>query len=192
MQIKDETKRRKIIEIATKLFKERDIHSVRLEEIAQLAGISKSSIYTSYKSKNDLFFNCLTDGLDDFIEHSYKIMLENDFQSGFGQLIKFMLHIAEVKGPLMAILFKNGPSSIKISEEDFKRQQEKKLQGMEVLETFFKKGVDEGILTPDISVKRMAIVFQSIFPINVEMMLYGEKPLTCEQMYDMFMSVFKK
>ena len=125
-------------------------------------------------------------------EHSYKIMLENDFQSGFGQLIKFMLHIAEVKGPLMAILFKNGPSSIKISEEDFKRQQEKKLQGMEVLETFFKKGVDEGILTPDISVKRMAIVFQSIFPINVEMMLYGEKPLTCEQMYDMFMSVFKK
>lgn len=192
MQIKDEAKRKKIIEVATKLFKERDIHSVKLDEIAQIVGISKSSIYTYYKSKDDLFYSCLTDGIDEFIDHSYKIIEEQPFKAGLESMVNSLLEIAKVKGPLMAILFKIGPTSVKISDDYYKEQQKQKQKGMEMLENFFQKGVKEGILTPDIPVKRMAIVFQSMFPINVEMMLYGEEPLTCEQIYRMFMSVFKK
>ena len=191
MQIKDEAKRKKIIEVATKLFKERDIHSVKLDEIAQIVGISKSSIYTYYKSKNELFFSCLTEGIDEFIDCINKATNKMNFNSGFEQMIKFLLKIARIKGPLMAILFKNGPA-LKLSDEDMEKQRKRKLRGMEMLENFFQKGVKEGILAPDIPVKRMAIVFQSMFPINVEMMLYGEEPLTCEQIYRMFMSVFKK
>ena len=52
MQRKNPDKMNKIIEMATKLFSERDYHDVKLDEVARLSGVGKGSIYTYFKSKD--------------------------------------------------------------------------------------------------------------------------------------------
>ena len=66
MQRKNPDKMNKIIEMATKLFSERDYHDVKLDEVARLSGVGKGSIYTYFKSKDYLFFKCLSHGVDEF------------------------------------------------------------------------------------------------------------------------------
>ena len=47
---------RKIPEVAMKLFTERGISAVRMDDVAQTMGISKRTIYELYNKKEDLLF----------------------------------------------------------------------------------------------------------------------------------------
>lgn len=59
MQRIDEEKRKRIIEIAGKLFSSRPFHDVRLEDVAAEARIGKGTIYVYFKSKADLCYSLI-------------------------------------------------------------------------------------------------------------------------------------
>ncbi len=68
MQVMDEEKRSKILAAATKLFATQPFHKVLLSDVAEIAAVSKGSLYTYFKNKDDLYFCVLYHGVSSLIE----------------------------------------------------------------------------------------------------------------------------
>jgi AcrR family transcriptional regulator len=67
MQRIDEEKRKRILEIAGKLFREGPFHEVRLEDVAAKARIGKGTIYIYFQSKADLCRCLMIEGMTEAI-----------------------------------------------------------------------------------------------------------------------------
>jgi TetR/AcrR family fatty acid metabolism transcriptional regulator len=61
-------KRQRIMQTAEKLFANRRIHEITLDEVAQLAQIGKGTIYRYFEDKDDLFFQVATSGFDELCD----------------------------------------------------------------------------------------------------------------------------
>ncbi|MGA2584150.1 MAG: TetR/AcrR family transcriptional regulator [Tepidisphaeraceae bacterium] len=68
MRLRDENKRRAIIQAAAKLFSEQPFHKVRLDDVASAAGIGKGTVYIYFKSKEDLYYSLVYDGLAELVK----------------------------------------------------------------------------------------------------------------------------
>jgi AcrR family transcriptional regulator len=62
MQVMDEQKRRKILAAAAELFSTQPFHKVLLSDVAKAASVGKGTLYTYFKSKEDLYFSVLYSG----------------------------------------------------------------------------------------------------------------------------------
>jgi AcrR family transcriptional regulator len=62
-----EVKRRRILRTAAELFASRHYHEVNTDDIARSAKIAKGSLYNYFKSKDDLYYSIINDGLDRLI-----------------------------------------------------------------------------------------------------------------------------
>ena len=67
MQVLDEEKRLKILLAAARLFATQPFHKVLLSEVAEGAGVGKGTLYTYFKSKEDLYFSVLHNGFSDLV-----------------------------------------------------------------------------------------------------------------------------
>lgn len=67
-QVLDKNKREKIRGIAAALFAARPFHQVRLDEIAARAKVGKGTLYTYFKSKEDLYFDVLYEGFAKLVD----------------------------------------------------------------------------------------------------------------------------
>lgn len=61
--LRQQKKRRRIIETASRVFAERDYHAVTMDEIAQGSGVGKGTLYRYFDSKEDLFIALMDEGL---------------------------------------------------------------------------------------------------------------------------------
>lgn len=59
MQRKKTDRRLAVLEAATVLFSEKSFHDVKLDEVAVAADVGKGTIYTYFRSKEELFVQCL-------------------------------------------------------------------------------------------------------------------------------------
>jgi len=89
MRPRDENKRKLILEVATKLFKEQSFHSVRLDDVAAAAGIGKGTLYIYFKNKEDLYYSLVYDGLAEFVA-VLRVQLEPT-NLGFRDKIKIII-----------------------------------------------------------------------------------------------------
>ena len=76
MQVKKEEKREKILKAAMELFAEKDFENVTTMEIASRASVGKGTLYTYYKSKQDLFLAVVRRVYESFVE-DIKVSLES-------------------------------------------------------------------------------------------------------------------
>lgn len=61
-------KREAILRAAEEMVKGRRFHEVTMEEVARAAHVSKGTIYTYFRDKDDLFFQLATDGFDELCD----------------------------------------------------------------------------------------------------------------------------
>jgi len=61
--LRQQKKRRRIIETASRVFAERDYHAVTMDGIAQRSGVGKGTLYRYFDSKEDLFIALMDEGL---------------------------------------------------------------------------------------------------------------------------------
>jgi TetR/AcrR family fatty acid metabolism transcriptional regulator len=61
-------KRQRIMVAAERLFKSRQFHEITMDEVAQVAGVGKGTLYLYFADKNDLFFQTAVSGFDDMCE----------------------------------------------------------------------------------------------------------------------------
>jgi AcrR family transcriptional regulator len=68
MRLRDENKRKQIIQMAAKLFAEKPFDQVRLDDVATAAGVGKGTVYIYFKNKEDLYFSLVYDGFAEMVE----------------------------------------------------------------------------------------------------------------------------
>jgi len=73
MRLRDENKRRLIVQTAARLFSEQPFHKVRLDDVADAAGVGKGTVYIYFKNKEELYYSLVFDG---FIELVQKVQTE--------------------------------------------------------------------------------------------------------------------
>ncbi len=67
MQVPDDAKRAKILAAAAELFAAQPFHKVLLSDVAVSAAVGKGTVYTYFKSKEDLYFSVLYSGFADLL-----------------------------------------------------------------------------------------------------------------------------
>lgn len=60
-----EDNRRRLLDAAHQVFRERGYHGTTLDQVARVAGLTKGAVYARYASKADLFLALVEDGLDE-------------------------------------------------------------------------------------------------------------------------------
>jgi len=61
-------KRESIMKVAEKLFSDRRLHEITLDDIARRAHVGKGTIYNYFHDKDDLFFQVATSGFDELCD----------------------------------------------------------------------------------------------------------------------------
>jgi len=68
VQVLDETKRLKILDVAARLFATEPFHVVTLDKIAAEAKIGKGTVYVYFKSKDDLFVSLILEATESLLD----------------------------------------------------------------------------------------------------------------------------
>jgi AcrR family transcriptional regulator len=68
MRLRDENKRRLIIQTAARLFSEQPFHKVRLDDVADAAGVGKGTVYIYFKNKEELYYSLVMEGFAQVVE----------------------------------------------------------------------------------------------------------------------------
>jgi AcrR family transcriptional regulator len=69
MRLRDENKRRLIIQTAARLFSEQPFHKVRLDDVADAAGVGKGTVYIYFKNKEELYYSLVMEGFVQLVEN---------------------------------------------------------------------------------------------------------------------------
>src|SRR3974390_2602673 len=86
---RSETKRARIVEIATQHFAEHGYHDARVGDIAASLGIAKGSIFQHFGSKDGLFFEVYKRAVRSFAK--YLDVPEDVRQQGFFDVLRYWL-----------------------------------------------------------------------------------------------------
>ncbi|MGA3066779.1 MAG: TetR/AcrR family transcriptional regulator [Tepidisphaeraceae bacterium] len=106
MRLRDQNKHRSIVAAAAKFFSTQPFHKVRLEEVAQAAGVGKGTLYIYFQSKEDLYYSLVYDGFSELVgqlrqrldkpgleaEEKIRVIVKGlvDFSVGFPQFAEVM------------------------------------------------------------------------------------------------------
>ncbi|MBP5470816.1 MAG: TetR/AcrR family transcriptional regulator [Candidatus Riflebacteria bacterium] len=190
MQKKNEQTMNRIFDSAENLFSEKDFHEVKMEEIAKNANVGKGTIYTYFKSKEDLLFKCLMHNVE---EHHKKfsevVNTDKDFKTTLKDAFEFMFDFFKRKSVLIQRIMGLMPQ-LKLSESDIKYAREMFHKALDVSSDFFQRGIDEGIIINIMTSRQIAIVFQKMFDFNVMFAFYGEPEMSVEDCYRFFTKTF--
>lgn len=190
MQKKNEQTMNRIFDSAENLFSEKDFHEVKMEEIAKNANVGKGTIYTYFKSKEDLLFKCLMHNLEDHHKKFSEVVnTDKDFKTTLKDAFDFMFDFFKRKSALIQRIMGLMPQ-LKLSESDIKYAREMFHKTLDVSSDFFQRGIDEGIIINIMTSRQIAIVFQKMFDFNVMFAFYGEPEMNVEDCYRFFTKTF--
>lgn len=83
-------KQKKILAAAATVFSKHGFHQTRVDEIAELAGVAKGTLYYNFSSKSQLFSATVTEGIDEIIQKIREQLADSDmpFAEHFRKLIE--------------------------------------------------------------------------------------------------------
>ncbi len=100
-----EAKRTKILSASVKLFADQDYKDVLMEDVAQLAGVGKGTLYRYFKTKDDLFVQTVLWATDRSIEHMRShVEKAEGTRAELRQLIWHLLHFFRQNDSLFHVL----------------------------------------------------------------------------------------
>ena len=161
-----------------------------MEEIAKNAEVGKGTIYTYFKSKEDLLFKCLTHNVEEHQKGFSKVIDSGkDFKTILPEVFNYMYAFFKEKSPLIQGILSLMPR-LKLSETDISKARQMFQTGLNESSKFFQRGIDEGVLINSVTSKQIAIIFQKMFDFNVLFAFYGEPEMSAEDCYNFFKKTF--
>jgi AcrR family transcriptional regulator len=180
----------RIFESAQALFSEKDFHDVKIEEIAKNAKVGKGTVYTYFKSKEDLIFKCLIHNLELHQQGFQEVInSDKDFKTTLRLAFDFMYDFFKKNSSFIQRVMILLPK-LKLSESDIDYGRNMFRKALDNNSCFFQKGIDEGILTNSMTARQMAIIFQKMFDFNVMFSFYGEREMSVDDCYNFFTKTF--
>jgi pyoverdine/dityrosine biosynthesis protein Dit1/AcrR family transcriptional regulator len=113
--LKDNLDQHKICEAATRLYLEKGFDNVRLEEIAQVAGIAENDVYKYFGSKSDIIlflYQRINADWEIFVSELSEKKLSARFEKALLKKIELIAPYSELLNEMMSLLLKNSKLGI--------------------------------------------------------------------------------
>lgn len=146
-----EDKKIKILKVAETVFAEKGFHATKVEDIANLAGVAKGTVYLYFKSKEQLFFSTIKFMIQGMIETIKERMagIEDPLDRlkiGIKSYFEYVTHHKQI---FFIILNEEIASSRKSCEKDNqKKHVEIYRQSQKFVTDLMKSCIDAGYLKP--------------------------------------------
>ncbi len=149
-----------VLEAAEKLFEKKGFDAVSMDEVAFNTGISKSTVYVYFKSKQIIWDSIVCKYMELLLEDAKKAADgEGSFEDRYYKLCfdiaeKFEAHPLFCKGTL-------GKISVDMDQELYKKIYEIGEQTNEEIARFIRSGIEEGMVRKDIDIYPAVIMMWS-------------------------------
>jgi AcrR family transcriptional regulator len=165
MRLRDENKRKLIVQTAIRLFSEQPFHRVRLDDVAEAAGVGKGTVYIYFKNKEELYYSLVYEGLAELVERCRNRIAEHptNYRENFLAIIEGLADHA-VHHPQLFEIMRTVAIPDASSPWDAKRR-----EFCEVMEEVIKQGIAAGDFV-DPHPERTAKYFMAMIR---AVMLYG-------------------
>lgn len=154
------SKRELILEAAIKSFLDRNFTQVKMEEIAETAGVGKGTIYEYFRSKEELFIESITSSVEKYVILFDQIYQDN--ASCWSNLRNFMyvqLKFLQENRSWVRFLYNERPVQINGLEEWFMERRRRLIQAVEGL---IIQGIRDGEVRGNIETELAARCFNAL------------------------------
>ncbi len=158
MELKD-----RIVEEASKLFFQRGIKSITMDDIASHMGISKRTLYELFSDKEDLLEECIDKSIrhDDCEMQGVIEKSENVIDAMMRIYAKLLTDIHHINKSAIFDLKKYHPKL-------YQKIEEKQKEGIEQFIPYFEEGVEQGLMENDINFEVLLWLLKAQFKILME------------------------
>ena len=150
-------KRASILRAAEKVITGRRLHEVTIEEVAKAAHVSKGTIYTYFRDKEDLFFRLATEGFEELCEllkgHAPE---KGEFRNRLLAICREISSFFVRRRPLMRVMIEHEGRSATFQREMRGRWKQKRSLLVDVVTGTLEAGVREGRVRADLPVRGLA------------------------------------
>jgi len=182
-------KRSRILDAAIHCFGERSFPEVKLDLIAERAGVAKGTIYLYFTSKEALFCECLLPSQDWFEQASRIIEGRGSIHDRLLALIELQNDIYTQKGPLIQQMLQF-ESSLSFSPQIMSRVQSHLRHVVMLNSRLFQEGIDSGVFADRLTAEQMAVIFIQIFDLRVKFEALRVKPLENHDIFNALLRLF--
>ncbi len=150
-------KRSSILKAAEEVITGRRLHEVTIEEVAKAAHVSKGTIYTYFRDKEDLFFRLATEGFEELCDllkgHAPR---EGDLRDRLLAMCRDISSFFVRRRPLMRVMIEHEGRSVTFHREMRGRWKQKRALLVGVVTGALEAGVREGRIRADLPVRGLA------------------------------------
>lgn len=167
--------REDIIAAALRVAARKDLAQVRIEEIAEEAGYAPGSLYTYFKSKEELLAGAIGQMNEALLERLGAPLTDRPFDQALRQLLDRMYQVASEHRGLFFALLTAGPrrDDALSGEQVVARFHECRARFVGAFSRWMKMGLEHGALTPARSPEQHALVFMGIAHSFLVQWLFG-------------------
>ena len=181
-------RRARILTAATHCFITQSFPDVKLDQVASQAGVAKGTIYLYFRSKEELFCECLLDDTPRWYEQIERIITgQGTATDRLSQLVFLQAEAYAKKGPLIQNFIQMGPT-LSLSSDVIARLHDHLRQVVELDSRLFQEGIESGEFSDRFTAAQMAIIFMQIFDLNLKFQMF-KVPLFNPQ--DVFAALLK-
>lgn len=156
---KQEEKRIKILEAATKVFAREGFYNAKIKDVAQEAGVAHGTIYLYFESKDELLISLFKENLSDLIEYvQSEIQKEQNAKDKLKKMISFQIELIETNPELTALMLVEFPQAGKFLSDD---SIDEMAAYMDMIAGILKEGIAEKVFDNSIDVDVIATVLYS-------------------------------
>jgi AcrR family transcriptional regulator len=150
-------KKSTILRAAEELVKGRRFHEVTMEGIARAAHVSKGTIYTYFRDKDELFFQLATDGFEELCELLGKPEGSDlPFRQRLLDVCRQISSFFEQRKPLMRVMIDQEGRTAGFHREMRGRLKEGRLRMVRAVSAVIERGVTERQVRSDLSASALA------------------------------------
>jgi AcrR family transcriptional regulator len=183
-------KREQILQAATTMFMDRDFSQVRMEEIAESAGVGKGTIYEYFRSKEELFFESITIAVESYITLFNRYFEDSvSCRDNLRSLMYVQLKFLQDNRSWVRFLYSERPIQVDGLEQWFL---ERRLRLIQAIEGLIMQGVKDGELRSGINTEMAARSFNALHYVVVGGMMVLDGIEINETHIDALMDIFWK
>ncbi len=165
-------KRDRILAAAIDCFSAQSFQDVKLDRVAGQAKVAKGTIYLYFRSKEDLFCECLLHDHDDIYRRAEAIIAgKGTAAARLQKLVDLQAEAFARKGPLIQQMIQMGPT-FPMKSEVISRVHEHLRRVVDLNSRLFREGLAAGEFSGRFSARQMAVILLQVFDLNVKFRLF--------------------
>lgn len=164
-----QTKRRhEIFHQVVSVFMKKGFHETSMHEIAQVAGLGKSTLYDYFKAKDEILIYFFEDQLNDLTNEAQKIALQN--LSADKRLRQVMEKYMEILQSNKSLFMRLTAEAQRLKPESQKQIQDKRHAYQDLIRALIDEGIREGVFRKVDSLLAARLLLSAMTPV-----VYGSR-----------------